>query len=177
MLLTYCCMPNVHRKFLFDVMWNFIFYMSYVLPWSLFKVDFFENYFLVGTKIMVVQFNLYQSLLTKWVKGIWLIGERHFSTLNQPNNSNLFLKKKKRKKKREFVVRLKFNGLVNLIFCLYTFFQSIHSLHQTFLSLNLQENFRREGRRGSGGTFWDSVDVVELKKLMTKKKWWRIFLR
>ena len=57
--------------------------------------------------------------------------------------------------------------MVNLIFCLYTFFQSIHSLHQTFLSLNLQENFRRGGRRGGGGTFWDSMDVVELKKLMT----------
>ena len=33
------------------------------------------------------------------------------------------------------------------------------------LSLNLQENFRREGRRDGGGTFWDSVDVVELKKI------------
>ena len=34
------------------------------------------------------------------------------------------------------------------------------------MSLNLQENFRRERRRGGGGTFCDSVEVVQLKKLM-----------
>ena len=84
MLLTYCCMPYVTWNFF--LMWYVKFHILYE-PYSshfvtLFKVDFLENYFLVGTKIMVVQFNLYQSLLTKWVKGIWLISERNFYTLN-----------------------------------------------------------------------------------------------
>nr|POE98508.1 hypothetical protein CFP56_54179 [Quercus suber] len=32
--------------------------------------------------------------------------------------------------------------------------------------ISVKENFRRERRRGGGGTFCDSVDVVQLKKLM-----------